>query len=181
MLPHFYHERQRKRKKRLMLTGICFFAVLSTVCLGVFFYQPTKTTGVSKPANEPILEANASLELTTLYECGHSKTRLLPLPDNLIGKSQEEAAQLYPKWRILNFNESFLVAEEKEGTECDDHFHLFLKDNTIIVTNSKDKTHIITEQTINLNLLTEEDQQILKAGIFINSEYELLEILESFQ
>ena len=49
------------------------------------------------------------------------------------------------------------------------------------MTKSKDKTQLITEQSINLNLLTKEDKEILEAGIFIDSEYELLEILESFR
>ncbi|MBO5019784.1 MAG: hypothetical protein J6A61_01955 [Clostridia bacterium] len=181
MLPGFYHEQQRKRKQKRMIKGaIVFF----TLCVAGFFLVSTlspKTTGVLKPANHSVLSENASLELTTLYECGHSKTRLLSLPEDLVGKSMEETVQLHPEWSVLNFNESLVVAEQKEGTECDDHFLLFLKDGKIVVTKSKDKTQLITEQSINLNLLTKEDKEILEAGIFIDSEYELLEILESFR
>ncbi len=181
MLPDFYRKQRKKRKQSRMLTAI--FCTLSLCIIGcIFVLTPSpKTTGALTPVKPVMLSANASLELTTLYECGHSKTRTLPIPEDLIGKSHEEATALYPEWTFLNFNESFLVAEKKEGTECDEHFLLFLKNNKIIVTKSKDKEQLITEQSINLDVLTSEDKEILEAGIFINSEYELLEILESFQ
>lgn len=181
MLPYFYHEKQRKRKKKILLGIAAGIFVLASMTVGFIFFRAADTENVLKPANEPTLTQNASLQLTTLYECGHSKTRLLPIPQELCGKTKEEATLLYPEWTVLEFKSSFLSVEQKDGAECDDHFLLFLEDNTIIVTKSKDKNEIITEQKINLELLTEEDLEILRSGIFINSEYELLEILESFQ
>ena len=181
MLPSFYHERQRKRKQKRIIGGITFLLIFSAVSLFCIVNPPPKTTGALKQANHNVLSENASLELTTLYECGHSKTRLLSIPNDLIGKTMEEATLLHPEWKLLNFTESLLVAEKKEGSECDDHFLLFLKNNKIIVTKSKDQTQLITEQSVNLDVLTKEDKEILEAGIFIDSEYELLEILESFQ
>ncbi len=179
MLPKFYYERQRKRKQKIFwITGS---VLLISVAILLFTFRSAPVKNVIKPVNQPTLGSEATLELTTLYSCGHSATRLLPLPEELIGKSQEETNLLYPKWKILNFNETFLVAEEIEATECDNHFLLFLQNDSIIVTASKDKSKLITKQKINPNILTNEDKEILTAGIFISSEYELLEILESFQ
>lgn len=181
MLPKFYYDRQkRKRQKTIWMIGTVFLVLTITVFSFLWFYSPS-ATDVIKPANQPTLSQTATLELTTLYTCGHSSTSLLPLPKDLAGKSQEETVLLYPQWTLLNFNENFIVAEEKETSECDAHFLLFLEGDRIIVTNSKDKTKIVTEQKINPVILTKEDTEILSAGIFINSEYELLEIMESFR
>ncbi len=179
MLPKFYYERQRKRKQKILwITG---FTLLASIAILLFCFRSPTVKNVIKPVHQPTLAKEATVELTTLYSCGHSTTRLLPLPEELVGKSQEEVTLLYPKWKILNFNETFLIAEQVESTECDNHFLLFLKNDSIIVTPSKDKSKLITEQKINPNILTSEDKEILTAGIFISSEYELLEILESFQ
>lgn len=180
MLPQFYYERHRRKKQKTMLIIGILLLVIGLLIAFFWLGYPT-STDVVKPANNPVLDASATVELTTLYSCGHTETKLLPLPEELEGKSQEETSLIFPEWTVLNFNKNFLVAELKEATECSNHFLLFLKDNQIIVTTSKDKTKIITEQNINPAVLTEEDKEILTKGIFISSEYELLEILESFQ
>ncbi len=181
MLPQFYYERRRRKKQKTMLIiGLLLLAAIGFLLAFLVFGYPT-STDVVKPANNPVLAPSATIELTTLYSCGHTETNLLPLPKELQGKSQEETGILYPEWTVLNFNQHFLVAEQKEATECNNHFLLFLKDDQIVVTASKDKAKIITEQKINPAVLTEEDKEILSKGIFISSEYELLEILESFQ
>lgn len=181
MLPKFYYDRHRRKKqKRFLIFGIIFFVLAAGLTAFIWTRTPA-VTDVVKPSNQPTLQTNATMELTTLYSCGHSSTRLLPLPEELYGKSQEEVSLLHPEWSILNFNGTFMVAEQKESVECDDHFLLRLRDDCIVVTNSKDETKVVTEQKINRSILTKEDIEILTAGILINSEYELLEILESFQ
>lgn len=181
MLPGFYYERQRKKKQKIALAmGIILFLLIG-VLIAVFFFRSPEPANAVKTANKTILNQQATVELTMLYSCGHTKTTLINLPAELKGKNQEETALLHPEWTILNFNENFIVAEQKETSECDDHFLLFLTENEIIVTNSKDKNKILSKQKINPAILTEEDIEILSKGIFISSEYELLEILESFQ
>lgn len=181
MLPQFYYERRRRKKQKIILIiGLLLFFAGALLIAFLWLGYPT-ATDVVKPANTPVLGSKATMELTTLYSCGHTETRLLPLPEELKGKSKEETGLLHPEWTLLNFNENFLVAEQKEATECNNHFLLFLQENKIVVTASKDKTKIITEQEINPAVLTSEDKEILSDGIFISSEYELLEILESFQ
>ena len=181
MLPQFYYEkRRRKRQKTILGVGFLFLLAVTAIIL-FFWYNTPETTDVVKSTSSPVLKSSATVELTTLYSCGHTETTLISLPEELQGKSQEETNLLYPHWNLLNFSENFIVAEQKENSECKNHFLLFLEDNKILVTPSKDKTKIITEQEINPAILTPEDKEILAKGIFISSEYELLEILESFQ
>lgn len=181
MLPQFYYERQRRKKQRIILIALLAVFLSAGILTAYFLWNKSESTDVIKPANSPVLEKNATMELTTLYSCGHTDTKLLPIPKELQGKSLEEARLLYPEWSFLNFSKSFMVAEQKEATECNNHFLLRLQDNKIIVTASKDQTKLVTQQEINPAILTNEDKEILSKGIFISSEYELLEILESFQ
>ena len=182
MLPSYYHERQRKKKQK-MLFGIAVVAifVIGAITIAVMMLDLPSAADVLNPMTRTVLAEDASIEMTTLYSCGHSKTRLLPVTEELRGKTSEEIKLVHPDWSIRNFTERLLVAEQTLSVECDDHFLLFLKENKIVVSKSKDTSQIITEQEINVGILTEEDKQILSSGIFISSEYELLEILESFQ
>lgn len=166
-----------------MLFGIAVVAifVIGAITVAVMMLDIPSAADVLNPMTRTVLTEDASFEMTTLYSCGHSKTRLLPVTEELRGKTSEEIELLHPDWSILNFTERLLVAEQTLSVECDDHFLLFLKENKIVVSKSKDTSQIITEQEINVEILTEEDKQILSSGIFISSEYELLEILESFQ
>lgn len=184
MLPSYYYEKynknRNKKKKQLLLFGAAVLLVMSAVIAWMLVRFP-KAADVAKPSNAVRLNETASLELTTLYACGHKETKRLPLPEELKNQTQEEVALRYPSWNILSFRSDFLVAEQVMATECDNHFLLTLDKNKLVVTKSKDKHQVIVEQEINLNMLTQEDREILASGILINSEYELLEILESFQ
>lgn len=132
--------------------------------------------------NEPVtLQKNATLKLATLYACGHQRWRQFPLPDELKGSTEQDVKRMHPSWNILRFEEQLIEAEEKIDTDCDNHYLLKLIKDKIVVTQKNAPDIIISEENINLSMLTPEDQQILSSGIYVNSEYELLEILESFR
>lgn len=139
------------------------------------------TMNVLKPQKINVIQKDTILELTTGYSCGHTKTERFQLPDELIGKPTEELKAVYSDWIVSDMKDSVITASRQEPFECENHFTLVLKYNKLIVTNSRDHSKLISELEINPDILTEEDKTILEAGIFINSEYELLEILESFQ
>ncbi len=181
MFSPYYHERRRKRKRIfniLLISGAILMLVLLIV---VFASQNTPTTTVLKQEKVPTLQKTATLKLSTLYACGHQKNRLLPLPDELEHKNQTEVLVLYPNWKILNFEEQLIEAEETVDTDCDNHFLLKLTNNKINVVKKNTPNEIIMEEKINISILTDEDKKILSSGISVNSEYELLEILESFR
>lgn len=183
MLPPFYYEQRKKRKQKKIIIFGSVFCIFSGIFI-VFLLAPSRpvpVTEVSIPQKNIIIQKNASFRLNSLYVCGHQKTQLLPLPEDLIGKTEAEAKLIYPNRTILKFNENLLEAEEKINTECDNHFLLQLTGNKIIVKKTNSPNEIMIEKPINLSILTKEDINILSSGIFVNSKYELLEILESFQ
>jgi ribosomal protein S17E len=134
---------------------------------------------VIKPINAQTLSDTASIELTTLYSCGHSKTEIIKPTDQIINKTSDEIKEIYPNWTIKQFSKNYLVVEEIKETQCENHFVIKLVNNKLQV--FQNEKGIIKEVAINVNLLTEEDKKILISGITVNSEYELLEIMESFQ
>ncbi len=181
MFAPYYYERRKKRKrffKILLIPGAILVLVLLVV--GLISQGPPATT-VLKQETVPTLQKTATLKLSTLYACGHQKNRLLPLPDELEHKSQTEVLDFHPNWKILNFEEQLIEVEETVDIDCDNHFLLKLNNNKIIVVKKNTPNEIIMEEKINLSVLTDEDRKILSSGIFVNSEYELLEILESFR
>ena len=181
MLPSYYYERKKRKKQKLLLSGM--IALLLLIAIFLFFPKNTVTpvSEVVKQEKALILSKTATLKLTTLYECGHQRSRLFPLPEELEGKDQSETIQLRPDWKILRFEEEFLEAEETPDTVCDNHFLLKLQNNKIVVVKKNTPDEVVMEEKINPSILTNEDKEILSSGISVNSEYELLEILESFK
>ena len=181
MLPSYYYEK-RKRKKGKLLIFLSSISLILLCCLILFVKKETVPfTDVLKQTKAPVLQKTATLKLSTLYSCGHQKNRLLPLPENLINKTETETQTLYPDWILLKFEEQYLEAEEKTNTVCDNHFLIRLSKNKIIVTRKNTPNEMIMEEKINPSVLTDEDKDILSSGISVNSEFELLEILESFR
>ena len=181
MFSPYYYERRKKRKRTLIIALISIAILLPVLFIIVSGTRNTPATTVLKQEKVPVLQKTATLKLSTLYTCGHQKNRLLPLPEELEHKSNAEVLAIRPEWKILQFEEQLLEAEEKLDTVCDNHFILKLTNNKIIVVKENTPGEIIMEERINLSVLTEEDQKILSSGINVNSEYELLEILESFR
>lgn len=179
--PYYYERRKHKKQKNLLLSVL--IAIILLVSLIIFFPNDNATpaTEVIQQDTAAVLTETATLKLSTLYACGHQRSRLFPLPKELEKKTKEETAKLHPQWNILRFEEEFLEAEEKLNSVCDNHFLLKLSNNKIIVFQKNNSDKIIMEEKINPSILTNADKEILSSGISVNSEYELLEILESFK
>ncbi len=180
MFPSYYYEKRRKKRRMLILIG-CIFVLLFTFVILFFSNESPPVADVLMQTKDTTLQKTATLKLTTLYTCGHQKNRLLPLPENLNDQTKTKVAELHPDWTILRFEEQCLEAEEKVDTVCDNHFEIKLLKNKIAVSRKNTPNEIIMEEKINPSVLTNEDKKILTAGISVNSEYELLEILESFR
>lgn len=181
MFPPYYYEYRKKRKQKRMII-CCIVGLLVLLTLVICFASPSMPANeVSKSTASTKLLRTATLKLTTLYSCGHQTSKLLPLPEQLRGKTQTECQSFHPGWQIIRFEENIIEAEERADSECDEHFLLTLADNIITVTRKNTPDEIIMEESIELSMLTKEDRAILSSGISVNSEYELLEILESFR
>lgn len=178
--PYYYEERRRRKKKRFIFCMATLIVLFSALLLLLPKSNPAFTEVLH--TNKPVtLQKSATLKLATLYACGHQRWRQFPLPDELKGSTENDVKRMHPSWNILRFEEQVIEAEEKIDTDCDNHYLLKLIKDKIIVTQKNSPDIIVSEERINLSMLTSEDQAILSSGIFVNSEYELLEILESFR
>ena len=178
--PHYYEYRKRKKKQNFFILPLMFSAIICIVFL-LLPKENSQAEEVLKQQEAIILQKTATLKLSTLYTCGHQKTRMFPLPEELNKKSESQVQKVHPEWKILRFEEQIIEAEEKVETDCDNHFLLKLTANRIIVTKKNTPKEIIMEEKIDPAILTKEDKEILLNGIYVNSEYELLEIMESFR
>ena len=118
MLPSYYYERKKRKKQRLILVGFLITILLLVVLV---MWAPQKTaTPAAEILQQPkptVLAKTATLKLSTLYACGHQRSRLFPIPEELESKNKEEIALLHPDWNILRFEEELLEAEEKLDTD----------------------------------------------------------------
>ena len=178
----YYYEKRQKAKKRLKIAMISLL-ILSVAAFGILMLlNRTDTTEVIKEVSvSPIVtDSKTTVEIKKLYRCGHMKTEIIDLPERLVNKSAYEISELIPEWHILKLTEELLTVEEKIESECDSHFVVKLHKNRLQAYKSNDLVVIYKEMFISTNSLTKEDIEILTFGIDVSSEYEMLEIFESF-
>ena len=180
MLPKYYYSNRRSKRNKNKLISAVIFISLSILVSYLYIKIPSADVkNVVKTSSFQTLDDTASIELTTLYSCGHSKTEIIKPADNIINKSKEEIEEINPGWTIKQFTKNYLMVEEIKDQQCENHYTIKLSNNKIQV--YQGNKGLIKEVEINVNMLTEDDKRILMSGIAVNSEYELLEILESFE
>ena len=183
MLPKYYYEKKRKNKLKMQVFAACVF-ILGSVVVALFYMRTpiANVQEVARTATAPpeVLQAGASVEITKLYTCGHTKKEIIPADFKETDKTEAEIARDMPQWEILNFEPRYLTVEEKMSAECDEHYLIKLVGSKIQVSRMNSQNDIIREVKINISTFSESDENIMKSGIIANSEYELLEIMESF-
>jgi hypothetical protein len=180
MLPKYYYSNKRSKRNKNRLISAVIFITLSILVSYLYIKTPSANVkNVVKTASFQTLDDTASIELTTLYSCGHTKTEIVKPSDNIKNKTMEEIERINPSWTIKQFTKNYIVVEETKDTQCENHYIIKLFNNKLQV--YQGEKGMTKEVEIDVNLLTEDDKKILISGIAVNSEYELLEILESFQ
>jgi hypothetical protein len=180
MLPKYYYSNKRNKRNKAKFISTVIFISLSIVVSYLYIKTPSaKVRDVMKSSSFQTLEDTASIEVNTLYSCGHSKTKIIKPTDDIKNKTAEQIEKIIPNWTIKQFSKNYMIAEEIVDKQCENHFVIKLSDNKLQV--FQNEKGMIKEVSINVNSIPEEDKKILISGINVNSEYELLEILESFQ
>ena len=183
MFPGQYYEKKQRARRKLKFTIILIVNICLLVLCALFFMQNKPDTTEVRTEVEPspvVTDNNTTIELKKLYVCGHTKTEVTELPESFIGKTADEISLLNPEWHIIKLTNELLSVEEKIDTECDNHFLVKLKGNKIQAFKKNNKNNVFKELQISTSALTSEDVSILTAGIDVSSEYELLEVFESF-
>lgn len=182
-MEEFHMKRKKLHRSTILIIGLCILALVSALK-----YIPKKdlssenikeTSAVNTP--EVIyLEKNSAIKLKTVYSCGHIKNETRETDKDLIGKTKDEVMEIHPNWKITKFEKNLLCAEESIEAPCDNHYLIKLKNDTLYVYKKNNTSESIREQKINTAALADADIKELTAGIDAETEFEVLEILESF-
>ena len=182
MFPGQYYEKKQKARKRLKIISLISILISGMAFAGYLFMKKTDTAEVTKEIPVPIISSDhrTTVEIKKLYRCGHIKTEIDVLPENLMNKSAKEITAIMPKWKLISFTKDLLTVEERVDIECGDHFVIKLQADKLQAFKRVEMNNPYMEMQISTATLTNEDINILTTGIDINSEYELLEVFESF-
>lgn len=178
----FSMRKKKSYKGTILIIGL---AVLAFVTALNYITTPkipeeTKEVAAVNPPQEIYLEKNAAVNLKIAYNCGHIETETKEADSNIVSKTKEEIEEIHPDWHINEFTSKFISADIPVDSPCENHFFIKLKDDTLYVYRKNNLTESIKEQKINTSMLTKSDITELENGINADTEFEVLEILESF-
>ncbi len=174
-----------RRKKSILpkVTAVIFILALIAVAVYVFYPRKNEIPVTNAPVaarSEIILNDDSVTKIKTLYKCGHEKNETKRTESELAGKRRQDVEILRPEWKITKFTREEVDAEILKNIDCDKHFILELTGNELRVYKSNDKDRIIRKKQINTQVLSKEEIDSLLSGIKTDSEFEMLEIMESF-
>lgn len=186
MQGEFHMRKKKSYRGTILLIGIAILAFITTIK-----YVPKKISEnqelpnveeavAVKEQKDIVLSENSAIKIKTVYSCGHIETKTDKTDKSITGKTKKEIELIYPKWRIDEFSENLISLEEEINEPCENHFIIKLKDKTLFVYKKNNPEEYIKKQNISTSMLTNEEIKELESGINAESEYEVLEILESF-
>ena len=186
MQGEFHMRKKKSYRGTVLIIGISILTFITTIK-----YIPKKpaenkalppveeAVAVKSP-KDIILGENSAIKIKTVYSCGHIETKTDNIPNDIIGKTKEEIKLINPNWKIDEFSENLISLEEEIDLPCENHYIIKLKDNTLFVYRKNNENEFLKKQNISTSMLTNDEIEELELGINAESEYEVLEILESF-
>ena len=173
-----------RRKKSVFPKIIAILFVLIVIALIFYvFYPRRETTNIDTPVtarSEITLNEDSVTKIKTLYKCGHEKNEIKRTDKDIVGKTKQEVELKNPDWKITKFTQKEVSAEINRDTDCDNHYIISLVGDELFVSKTGDKDKILRKKQINTDFLTREELDSLISGIKTDSEFEMLEIMESF-
>lgn len=197
---------------KIITTLIAILVIMGAMILGVALYLPKnedeEPTTVEKISEENIVDdctdeydeiqnklietnsqeekisPNASITLNKYYtKCGHTSSKYMEVPEELVNKTKAELQEKYAGWEISKFTDSEIVLEKEEPGECGEHF-IVREDNgkiTIyeVLADGTEREYERTE--IATEYLTETDKNNIKKGIIVNGKQDLNQLIEDFE
>lgn len=149
--------------------------------------KPIKKEGSSSQTENAKIAINENTEIITrvMYEqTGQVEVNKIKPTEDMIGLSKEELERVYNGWIIDEFSPSkvqitLIVRKQAEGTSLT-QYYLGIKDGYVAVFKDPPGPRASLKQLTKISVkgLPEQEVKDLKNGIQINSEEELLEMLE---
>lgn len=135
-------------------------------------------------ALENMISPNAIIIKKTYYEaCDHLIKKVEDIPEELINKSEDDVATLYPDWKIEKYSPTEITLYKTSKDNCGEHYFVQEHNGVIgIYTTDRYGVKTLKEDTeISTLYLPEEDIQNLKAGVEIIGHTKLVEFLEDYE
>lgn len=134
--------------------------------------------------SEEKISPNCSFNEKTYYKkCGHTLSKYLELPSDLVNLTMKQVQEKYPDWELEKFASNEIVLSKQVDRECGEHY--LVKDNNgklVIYKIEEDGSEIEVERTdISTEYLTDTDKIDIEKGIRINGKQKLNEFIEDFE
>lgn len=180
MKPKFSMKRKRNILPKLAITS--FLSLIFTALFAFRGIEPEKSQNEKEAvvAVTQTLKSDAVQKTKIIYKCGHERNEAKRIEDRFIGKTKEETEKIAPDLSVTFFSPEEVDFEKNLGEDCQNHFIIRLSENKICVFRTNDESTVYKARDINVNDLSNEDMKILTEGIRVDSELELLEMMESF-
>lgn len=130
------------------------------------------------------IEFDTKLILKKNYlDCKHSVSKEVELPGELINLTEEELRELYPDWKIEEFDDDEVILYKNIFGLCNEHFIIEAGEEYIEVysLNEEYDKNIYEITNISTEYLAEEDLEKLMQGIYVYGVQELNSTLENFE
>ena len=134
--------------------------------------------------NEEKISPNCSfIEKIYYKKCGHTISKYLELPVDLVNLTKEQVQEKYPDWNLEKFVSNEIVLSKELDGECGEHY--LVKDDNgklLIYKIFEDGSQEEFERTdISTEYLTDTDKIDIDKGIRINGKQKLNEFIENFE
>lgn len=130
---------------------------------------------------------STTLEYICYYsECNHSEKEVKRPNEKMVGMNEEEFMEYLtktdPRWEMLVFNSDRIILSMTKAQLCPEHFIIGINDDKITVYKIDDLGEKVLYRVVNssLKLLKKVDQEKLLEGIVVDSEEEMIKVLENF-
>ena len=138
--------------------------------------------------DEERISPNTFIEKKIYYnQCKHSITNISNAEDDIVNMTEEQFRKYmmenYSNVKIISFSIKEIVLREERDHLCPNHYIIGESDGKIAIYGIDEKGEKYLNKVFkdySIFLLKEADQQKLKAGIVVDSEEELSDVLENF-
>ncbi|MFW6022769.1 MAG: BofC C-terminal domain-containing protein [Halanaerobiaceae bacterium] len=134
-------------------------------------------------SREKYITANTPLILQRYFEKSDTMDQnIVKMPDSFVGLSINELKKILDEWNIKSYKANSALtlyrSLNKFSSEELNYMHLGIKDGKIAIFYGKEGSHLKSITEISIDSLSEVEINMLKKGIVINNDEELLAVLD---
>ncbi len=115
-------------------------------------------------------------------KCGHDSLDAMTVPLELINFSKDDLQEKYEGWKIEMFSEEQVILSRNIDSNCDEHYMIKEQDGKVFVYKelTENKLNLLERLDLNIELLSEEDKESLKAGVKLYGSEDLANWKENY-